>query len=91
MSSAAPTAEPSANPSVVDLQAEITAAREELVATLAELKAEATPGAITRRGGRAVTGWFTDEFGGIRPERIAIVGAAVVAIIALKILRRGRH
>lgn len=91
MSSAAPTAEPSANPSVVDLQAEITAAREELVATLAELKAETAPGAIARRGGRAVTGWFTDEFGGIRPERVAIVGAVVVAIIALKVLRRGRR
>ena len=58
---------------------------------LAELKAETAPGAIARRGGRAVTGWFTDEFGGIRPERVAIVGAVVVAIIALKVLRRGRR
>lgn len=90
MSPAASTVTPPA-PSVVAMQAEITAAREELVATLAELKAETTPGAIARRGGRVVTGWFTDEFGGIRPERVAIAGAVVVGIIALKLIRRGRR
>jgi hypothetical protein len=77
--------------SVVDLQAEITAAREELVATIAELKAQTTPAALARRGGNAVTGWFTDEFGGIRPERVAIVGAVVVGFVALRIIRRGRR
>lgn len=85
-------ATPSATTSTVaDLQAEITAARAELVATLAELKAETTPPAIARRGGRMVTGWFTDEFGGVRPERVAIAGAVVVGIIALKLIRRGRR
>jgi hypothetical protein len=79
------------SPSVAQLQAEITDAREQLVASLAELKAETTPGAIVRRGGRAVTGWFTDEFGGVRPERVAIAGAIVVGVIALKILRRRRR
>ncbi len=76
--------------SVVDLQAEIAAAREELVATIAELKAQTTPAALAHRGGRAVAGWFTDEFGGIRPERVAIVGAVVVGFIALRLVRRGR-
>lgn len=79
------------SPSVAQLQAEITDAREQFVASLAELKAETTPRAIVRRGGRAVTGWFTDEFGGVRPERVAIAGAIVVGVIALKILRRRRR
>ncbi len=79
-----------AAPSVVDLQAEVAAAREELLATLSQLKAEATPAAFARRGGRAVLGWFTDDFGGVRPERVAIVGAVVVGIVAVKILTRRR-
>lgn len=91
MSTSSPAPAPSTPPSVVELQAEIAAAREELVATLAELKAETTPGALVRRGGRAVTGFFTDEFGGVRPERVAIVGAVVIGFVALRIIRRGRR
>lgn len=49
-----------------------------------------TPAAMARRGGRAITGWFTDEFGGIRPERVAIVGAVVAGIVVLKIIGRRR-
>jgi hypothetical protein len=54
------------------------------------LKAQATPGALARRGGRNVAGFFTDEFGGIRPERVAIVGAVLIGLIAIRLLRRGR-
>ena len=72
-------------PSLVDLQAEVTAAREELVASIAELKSQATPKALAERGGRTVTGFFTDEFGGIRPERVAIAGALayIVGMVVL--------
>lgn len=77
-------------PSVVDLQAEVAAAREELVATLSQLKAEATPGAMAKRGGRALLGWFTDEYGGIRPERVAIAGAVVAGVIVLRVITRRR-
>ena len=90
MSAESPLPEPSARPSIVDLQAEITAAREELVASIAAIKAETTPVALARRGGRAVTGWFTDEFGGVRPERVAIAGAIVVGLIALRVVARRR-
>jgi len=91
MSTETPAPAPAATPSIVDLQAEITAAREELVATLAELKAETTPAALARRGGRKVTGWFTDEFGGVRPERVAIAGAVVVGVLVISIIRRSRR
>ncbi len=93
MSSASSTTVPAAPapaPSIADLQAEVAAAREELVATLGQLKAEATPGAMVKRGGRAVLGWFTDEYGGIRPERVAIAGAAVVGVIVLRAITRRR-
>lgn len=76
---------------LVDLQANVSAAREELVASLSSLKAETTPAALGQRGLGAIKGWFTDEYGGIRPERVAVVGAVVVGYLALKLLgRRGR-
>ena len=78
-------------PSVADLQAEVAAAREELASSLAELKSRTQPKALVARGGRSVLGFFTDEFGGVRPERVAIAGAVVVGVIALNVLLRRRR
>jgi hypothetical protein len=78
-------------PNVVDLQAEIAAARAELGASLTALKSQASAGALVKRGGRAITGLFTDGQGGVRPERIAIVGAVVVGVVALSIMTRRRR
>ena len=72
-----------------DLQAEIAAARHELAATIGVLKGEMTAGAFARRGGRAVMGLFTDEAGGVRLERVAIVGGVIAGLVVLKIVRRG--
>jgi hypothetical protein len=85
-----PAAKP-APPTIPELQAQIASAREDLVASIATLKAETTPGAMVRRGGRSIRGLFTDEFGGVRPERVGIVGAVVVGVIALGVLRRLRR
>jgi len=82
--------ERTAPPTIDELQAEVEAARDELVASIAELKSQATPKALVERGGRSVTGIFTDEFGGIRPERVAIAGAVVIGLIALVAFRRRR-
>jgi hypothetical protein len=78
-------------PSVEDLQAEIESARNDLVASLDELKAQAKPAALAKRGQRNVMGFFTDEFGGVRPERVAIVGAVVVGFFLLGAMRRRRR
>jgi hypothetical protein len=75
-------------PSTVDLQAELAAAREELAASIAELKAQTSPAAIARRGQRAVTGFFTTAEGGVNVKRAAIVGGIVVGVVAIKLLRR---
>lgn len=74
--------------SLVDLQTNVVTAREELVSSLVTLKAETSPAALAQRGLGAAKGWFTDEYGGIRPERVAIASAVVVGYIALKVLRR---
>ena len=84
-------AAPAPAPSIIDLQAEVAAAREELVASLSELKSQTQPKALVERGGRTVTGFFTDEYGGIRPERVAIVGAVVLGLVALRMLTRRRR
>ena len=76
--------------SVVDLQTQVVAAREELVASLSTLKQETSPAALAQRGLGAVKGWFTDEYGGIRPERVAIAGAVVVGFVVIKLLGRRR-
>ncbi len=88
----AATTTPSSPPTPQELQAQVEQARADLLATIDELKAQASPGALLQRAGRTVTGIFTDEFGGIRPERVAIVGAVVVGVVAIRVLvwRRGR-
>jgi hypothetical protein len=90
MSDATPIAKAPA-PSVPELQAEISAARDDLVASLNELKAQTQPAALVKRGQANVAGFFTDEFGGVRPERVAIVGAVVVGFILIGMLRRSRR
>lgn len=89
MSAAVPTQ--SAQPTPQELQAQVEQARADLLATLEELKAQATPAALLQRAGRTVAGIFTDEYGGIRPERVAIVGAVVVGIVAIRIVAWRRH
>ena len=78
-------------PNLVHLQAEIAEARAELAASLSALKGQTSAGALAKRGGRAIIGLFTDERGGVRPERIAIVGAVVVGVVALSIMTRRRR
>lgn len=79
------------DPSLVDLQVQVSAAREEFMASLAELKAEVAPAALAKRAVGSVTGWFTDEYGGIRPERVAIAGAVVAGFVVLKVIGSRRR
>jgi hypothetical protein len=90
MSEATPAEHPGHHraPSLVDLQAEVVAAREEFVASLDELRSQTEPKAILSRGGRAVLGVFTDEYGGIRPERVAIAAVVTIGVLALVLRRR---
>jgi hypothetical protein len=80
-----------ASTSLVDLQTNVVAAREELVASLVALKGETSPAALAQRGLGAAKSFFTDEYGGIRPQRVAIAGAVVVGYIAIKALGRRRR
>jgi uncharacterized protein (DUF3084 family) len=78
-------------PSPEELQAEIAAARESLVSTLEQLKAQTTPQALAEKGVAKVKDWFTDEYGGIRPDRVAIAAGAVVTLVVFRRWRRSRR
>lgn len=80
--------EPSAAGNLEAMKSEIDSARTDFIASLTQLREQTTPAALAQRGLRAAGGWFTDEFGGVRPERVAIAGAIVLGIVAIKILRR---
>lgn len=77
--------------SAATLQAEIESAREDLVTSLAELKEQVAPAALVRRGKAAVTGFFVDEYGGVRPERVAIAAGSLVVLVVLRRRRRARR
>lgn len=80
-----------AKPTPADLQAEVAAAREDLVASIDELRRQLSPGALAARGGRALGGWFMSESGGVRPERVAVAGAVLLGVVAITALARRRR
>ncbi|MBM3687364.1 MAG: DUF3618 domain-containing protein [Actinobacteria bacterium] len=78
-------------PSAAQLEAEIAEARSNLASTIEQLKAETTPQALVHRGVAKVKGVFTDEYGGIRPERVAIAAGVVVTLVVFRRWRRSRR
>lgn len=74
-----------------ELEAEIAQVRERLATTLDQIKGEVQPSAMVRRGRNAVLGWFTDEYGGVRPERVALAVGVTVGVVAFKAWRRSRR
>ena len=78
-------------PSAAQLEAEIADARNNLASTIEQLKAETSPQALAHRGVNAVKGFFTDEYGGVRPERVAMVAGTVVTLVVLRRWRRSRR
>lgn len=78
-------------PSEAELQAEISAARDDLVASIAQLKEQTAPSALVRRGKAAAKGFFVDEYGGVRPERVAMAAGAVVTLVVLRKWRKSRR
>jgi hypothetical protein len=72
--------------SIAQIEADMEATRERLTHTVSELQTSVTPSALRRRLVDRVHGFYFDEYGGIRPERVALTAAAVVG---LALLRRG--
>ncbi len=76
------------NTELAPLVTEVEAARAAFVNSVTQLREQTSAGALAQRGLSAAQGWFTDDFGAIRPKRVAIVSAVVVGVIAIKLFRR---
>lgn len=76
--------------SVADWQAEVDAARSEMLASIEQVKAQLTPQALVQRGLRGAAGWFVGP-NGVRPERVAIAGAVAVGIVLVVALGSRRQ
>jgi hypothetical protein len=77
-------------PSTAELQSEVAAAKLALDQAVADLRAGVAPQAVAQRVLDNAKGWFTDEHGGVRPDRVAIAAGVVVGVIGLRMLSR-RH
>ena len=69
------------------IEADLDRARTQLSEHVAALQEATSPAALTARGAAKVRKVFFDEFGGIRPERVAM---AVGGVLAYLLLRRPR-
>ena len=93
---------PTANPPEVvarkprtpeEIEADMNATRERLAATLAQLQdtVEETfaPRNILNRQVAKVRGYYIDEYGAVRPERVAkTVGIVVATVVVIKVTRK---
>jgi hypothetical protein len=70
--------------SIREIESDMEATRERLTRTVTELQETVSPAAIKQRAMDRVHGFFFDEYGGIRPERVAITVGAVLAVILLR-------
>ena len=78
----------SENPRLSELQTEIEVARAAFINSVTHLREQTAPGRLAQRGLYSAQSWFTDDFGAIRTKRVAIAGAVVVGVVAIKLLRR---
>lgn len=75
---------------VTELQAEIVAARADLLDSIAALKSQANGQAMAQRAAASVRRWFVDASGAPRIDHIAVVGGVVVGVVLLRALGRRR-
>jgi|APCry1669189034_1035192.scaffolds.fasta_scaffold30854_3 ElaB/YqjD/DUF883 family membrane-anchored ribosome-binding protein len=77
--------------SAAQIESEIEATRNRLASRLDDFQDYVKPANVVDRGVNSAKGVFVDEYGGVRPERVAIAAGAVVGLIALRVLARRRR
>ena len=77
--------------SIDEIEADLDAARGRLADRIDELEVYVQPKNILDRQLAKVKGVFVDEFGGVRPDRVAIAAGAVVAFVVVSSLVRRRR
>lgn len=78
-----------APPNLDDMEAEIEATRQRLKRTLDDLQVAANPRNVADRQVKRVQGFYTDEYGAVRGDRVAkTVGAVVAVIVVWRVVKR---
>lgn len=78
--------------SVAEIEADIEASRERLVETVGQLqvavKETVNPRRVVAIQITRIKGFYVDEYGGVRPERVVLTVTVVVGVLALRKLKR---
>lgn len=72
------------------IEADLAATRERLTRNLLDLSEALSPAGLRARASGRLRHVFLDEFGGVRPERIAAVAAVVAGVVWLGRMTRSR-
>lgn len=74
---------------MAEIEAEMAATRERLAATVGQLQEALQPKNLLRLQVEKVKGYYVDEYGAVRPERVAgTVGVVVVSVVVIKVVKR---
>ena len=78
--------------SIAEIEADITTSRENLVQNVAQLQVAVQqtfdPKRILTVQVTKVRSFYIDEYGGVRPERVAVTVGVVVSLVALRRVKR---
>ena len=78
--------------SIAEIEADITTSRENLVQNVAQLQVAVQqtfdPKRILTVQDTKVRSFYIDEYGGVRPERVAVTVGVVVSLVVLRRVKR---
>lgn len=86
-------ANPARKRTIAEIEAELDASRENLVVTVDQLQTavKQAPKKFIAARIEKLRGIYVDEYGGIRPERVAItVGVVVAVVVVRRVAKRGK-
>jgi hypothetical protein len=73
-----------------EIEAEIEATRNRLAGTVDAIADRVKPANVARRGAESAIGRFVDDDGNLRPDRVAVLAAALGVAVGLVLWRRSR-
>lgn len=74
---------------MAQIEADMDATRERLASTINQLQTELKPGNLARRQVAKVKAFYVDEYGAVRPERVAgTVGVVVVGVVVIRVIKK---
>ena len=73
------------------IEADMVATRARLTGRIEQLQAYVQPKAIADRQIAKAKGFYVDQYGGVRPERVLATAGAVALVVGLCVLRSRRR